>query len=223
MNDITTRFSRQTLKLSNEFWTVELLYEREPLDHDEEEQSSRIKEIELHEQSSAPSRLTLVTVHPSGTRDVCRITGIDGGVLLFSAKEEGRGSCVKLEDNLVIMSLGFSFVCFNLFTQTIQWSLRPDVAEIFEFYNLENDFLLRGELAIHRIDISGTVKWSFFGKDIWVSLDGEREVQIQGDKIRLTDFEGTKVSIDFNGEMVEEKTEPINQTKPNKDWWKFWK
>ncbi|MBK8145050.1 MAG: hypothetical protein IPK62_08660 [Bacteroidetes bacterium] len=107
-----------------------------------------------------------------------------------------------MNDDKLYFSLGFTFFSFDLIESQIIWQVRPDTAEIFEFYDLENDFLLRGELEIHRITKNGEIKWSFGGKDIWVNMEGKREVQIESNRIKLTDFNNDKYIIDFNGKLA---------------------
>ncbi|WP_207534863.1 hypothetical protein [Desertivirga arenae] len=140
------------------------------------------------------------------------ISGITGGLYLHTTEEYCKACSVKLIDDTLIMSLGIKFLAFDLTTGDVKWILQPDPASLFEFYELEDDFLLRGEMEIHRIDINGSLLWSFSGKDIWVNIDGEKEVRIGDNCIFLTDFQGNKYTIDFNGETI-----PPNQTLADND------
>jgi hypothetical protein len=71
-----------------------------------------------------------------------------------------------IKNDSLILSLGFTLISINLRTLEINWKIRPDTAEIFEFYELESDILLRGEMGIHRVDFNGKVKWTFTARDI---------------------------------------------------------
>ncbi len=155
------------------------------------------------------------------------ISGISGGTWLSKETENDKGHSVKLKSDNLFLSLGSRLVSIKIPTLTINWKLEPDLAEIFEFYNLENDILVRGELQIHRISLNGEIKWSFGGSDIWVNIDGKPEVTILNDKIKLIDFNHDEYVIDFYGNsIIDRKTEPNMKVVQNNEkfiWWKFWK
>lgn len=88
-------------------------------------------------------------------------------------------------------------------TLEVNCSIEPNLNHIFEFYDLEGDILLRGEVQIHRIDLNGNIKWSYSGKDIWVDMDGKPEVTILESRIKLRDFNHDKYIIDFNGNTIQ--------------------
>ena len=74
--------------------------------------------------------------------------------------------------------------------------------DLFEFYELENGLLIRGELIIYRIDKEGNLIWRFGGKDIFVNIEGKPEVQIFNDYIILTDFSANEYKISYSGKII---------------------
>lgn len=130
------------------------------------------------------------------------ISGINGGVWLHKETEENQGQSVQLSNGDLILSLGCNLVSIQIPTLKVNWNIVPDSAEIFEFYNLENDILLRGELQIHRIDLNGRIRWSYSGKNIWVNIDGKPEVTILENRIKLIDFNHDEYLIDFYGNSI---------------------
>ena len=220
-NETITDFDRQTLTVKNESITVELFFERNKNQLEYHNQNSYDKVIELNEVSNWTSEVNVKIIFPTKTQKVL-IRGIDGGLYLHSAEENENSYSVKLIENEIIFSLGFTFFCFDIIEQKIKWKIRPDIAEVFEFYDLQDDFLVRGELAIHRIDKNGKIKWSYGGRDIWVNIEGKREVQIIDNKIYLTDFENNEYVINFDGQTLEDKPKINNQNKTINKWWKFW-
>jgi len=134
------------------------------------------------------------------------IEGIDGGTYLHASNESDSSQSVKLNENTLVLSLGTNFASFNVESQEIIWNIKPDLVAIFEFYDLEDDYLLRGELEMFRIDNNGNIKWKYAGKDIWVNNEGKKEVQIEENKIRLIDFEGNEYVIDYFGKTTAEKS-----------------
>lgn len=197
-------FNNQSLTISNEDWNVELLYESTFSDKKEIKDSENDKIIKLSEQRDWNSILKLTIRNKSGYLKTCLLKGIDGGSYLHKSDKTDNSQSVKLIDNDLIMSLGFTFLSLNIQNLEINWKIRPDMAEIFEFYDLEKDFLLRGELGIHRIDQNGNVKWSYSGRDIWVNIDGNDEVKIEKDQIHLVDFQSNEYKIDFDGNTLED-------------------
>lgn len=200
----TINFDTQKLTVSNDIWKAELWFENINAENKIIKANNYSKIIDLSETDYLGSLLAIKTTNNFGENNNCLITGIDGGTYLHVSDEMDKCQSVKLLHNNLILSTGFTFFSFNIEKQEIEWKLRPDISEIFEFYDLQDDFLLRGELEIHRIDKNGNIKWSYGGKDIWVNIDGKKEVCIENDKIKLTDFESNIYVIDFNGNTLEE-------------------
>lgn len=138
----------------------------------------------------------------NNNKKTCLITGIDGGGRLHLSARSNNSQTIKPINNDLIMCLGFTMASFNLDKFNFNWKIRPDTAEVFDFYDLENDFLIRGEVEIHRIDRNGNLKWSFGGLDIWFNPNGEREVTILNDVIELVDFQSNKYVIDYQGKCI---------------------
>lgn len=130
------------------------------------------------------------------------VSGIDGSYYLLAKSEKDNAQSVKLFNDNLILSLGFTLVSIHLKTIQLNWKIRPDIAAIFEFYDLQDDLLLRGEMCIYRITQSGEIVWQYKGKDIWVNIDGKPEVTILENTIRLIDFESNEYIIDFNGKTL---------------------
>lgn len=138
-------------------------------------------------------------------RDVkksCLLKGIHGSGHLEKAQYFGDSQSVKLEGNNLVLSLGVHFFSLNLTDFSLNWNLEPDTAEVFEFYDLQGDYLLRGEVEIHRIDTNGNIKWRFSGTNIWVNMEGKPEVTIKENYIRLLDFNSDEYLIDFDGKSM---------------------
>lgn len=215
-------FDHQFLTISNESYTVEISFEGGFCEQKTLGQLGRDKVIELNKPTQKTSVLYLKTVYPNQPKKTCTILGIDGGVYLHTANDKDNSYSVKLTDNCLILSLGFTFLCFDLIAQDIIWHIRPDHAEIFEFYDLQDDYLLRGEYAIHRIDKNGNVKWSYGGMDIWVNIDGKSEVIIESDKILLKDFDNNEYVIKYEGKTMMDRQSGNRTEKQKSKWWKIW-
>jgi hypothetical protein len=184
---------------------VELSYEHWSSASKELNQQHCELEIQIAEPDQFSSSLILtVKDNQKSTIKNCFIKGIDGSCYLHQTAENDPSQSIKLEGDDLIISIGFTLLSFNLSTIQLRWKIRPDQAEIFEFYDLEGDILLRGELAIHRIDKKGNIKWSYVGQNIWVNIAGKKEIEIGNNKIKLVDFESNEYWIGFDGKTLKE-------------------
>ncbi|GGF24223.1 hypothetical protein [Flavobacterium limi] len=204
-------FENQNLNISNEIWNVEISYSKT---NSENKKSEIIKVIELQNKYKSNSLFVNIQKRDSEIYKSLEISGLDGGFYLHKSTENHKSQSIKLNENNLIMSLGFTILSLNLNEIEIDWILRPDTTELFEFYDLENDILLRGEHRIFRIDKNGNIKWEYGGRDIWVNLEGKSEVNIEEDKIKLFDFESNEYVLNFDGELLEDKPRIIKTKKP---------
>jgi len=216
----TINLYSQKLTVGNDSWTVELWFENKRAGNEVIETKSYSKTIDMSDTGYLGSFLAIKTTNNRGDTKSCLITGIDGGSYLHVADDKDKSQSVKLLSESLILSSGFTFFSFHMDRQEIEWKLRPDMGEVFEFYDLQDDYLLRGELEIHRIDRNGNIKWSYGGRDIWVNIDGKREVSIENNKIILTDFESNVYVIDFNGQTLEDRPS-VRVSKGRKRWWEI--
>jgi len=175
--------------------------------------------LRIHDDSYWTSNIIVEKIDKIGLATKLAITGIYGGFYLYSQSEDKDGQSIKLIDQDLIFSLGDTFLSLNLKSNQFNWLLQPDLTEVFEFYDLQDDFIVRGETEVHRIDRNGNKLWSFGGQDIWVNLEGENEVIILEDKILLTDFNSSKYFIDFDGKQLEFIPYTKAQPEIKKRWW----
>ena len=224
-----SEFDNQILEIEDGSLRIELKYESQFSENKELERRGYRQKLEITVSNS--SNLGIRVLKDGNEINSGLILGINGGTWLSKETEEDEGQSVKLSNRNLILSLGFNLVSIQIPTLKVNWNIVPDLAEIFEFYNLENDILLRGELQIHRIGFNGEIKWSYSGADIWVNIDGKPVVTILENKIILIDFNHDEYLIDFNGnsilnkpsKRITEQNEIATTKNNNLSWWKFWK
>jgi hypothetical protein len=195
------RFDRQRLEVSNSVWTIEMNYENGYAHPKTLSVSDHQYEIRIGEVGNWTCLLSLRIQNNAGVVKTCLIQGIEGGGYLYAGSD---GQTVKLDENNLIISMGDAIFSINLKCVELNWKFSPDWPVVFEFYDLEDDLLLRGEILIQRLDKKGNLKWSVAGRDIWVNLDGYPEVQIEPNAIKLVDFQSNEYWVDFNGELLRE-------------------
>ena len=194
MTDFNKLFNQQEIELESEKYHVRLIYQKEPKDLAQESDKILLD-------SDNEGILLVIIDNKEGTENRGIIKTRGGFYLL--AKDERGAQSIKLEKDYLYLSLETEFICINLLEFNIHWNVEPDRTAVFEFYDIDNDFLLRGELEIHRISKNGDIVWSFGGKDIFVNMDGEDEVKVMDNFILLTDFDNNSYQIDFNGKLIE--------------------
>ena len=195
-------FDIQNLTISTDKWKADLYYESWNAPTKTIEKNENDVVVELSEKGEWDSTLK-IDLSDDKTKRTCIVTGIQGGTILHKKGGDENGQSVKIDNDNLILSLGLNFVSIDLNDLKLNWKLEPDMAEVFEFYDLENDYLLRGEVGIHRIDRMGKVKWTFSATDIWVNMEGRPEVEITDNSIKLLDFNSDEYEIDFNGKERE--------------------
>jgi hypothetical protein len=198
-------FEKQNLTVKNSRFEVALNYEQWSSIDRELDKMSFDQLIVLGETNQLASSLVVkVQDKESNEINTCLIKGLDGGCYLHTASDTDSSQSVKLDEEDLILSIGFTLLSFNLSTMQVNWAIRPDRAELFEFYDLEDDILVRGELEIHRVDKKGNILWSYGGRDIWVNIDGQKEIEINKDTLKLIDFESNEYWIDLNGKTLKD-------------------
>ncbi len=107
-----------------------------------------------------------------------------------------------LDADQLLLCCADTIFCLMLPDLDLKWKTKADQATCFQIFKYEDDYLIHGELQVSKLDSNGEIKWEFSGADIFVSIDNEEEFRIENDGILLTDFEGTKYKIDFNGRLI---------------------
>lgn len=95
--------------------------------------------------------------------------------------------------------------CNTVFSLTLpgldlNWITEADWATCFSIHRYRDSYITHGEMFISRIDRNGNVLWSFGGADIFVCLERGNPFEMHDDYIELTDFNGKRYKIDYNGE-----------------------
>jgi hypothetical protein len=196
----------QDLNISSVKWNVNLHYESLHSSNKTTEDVSADSIIQLNseiisEQKVDSSNLK-IDIIKEGLNRTCIIKGILTGIYLHSSDSDINCQSVKIDNDNLIISVGLNFISIDLNNLKLNWNLNNRGGAFFEFYDFLDDFLLRGETEIIRIDKMGNVKWSYSGFDIWVNMEGKSELNITDNSIILFDFNSSRYEIDFNGREI---------------------
>lgn len=69
-------------------------------------------------------------------------------------------------------------------------------------YKTNEGYIIYGEIEIIMLDWDFCKKWSFTGRDIFVSCSAKKSFEICRDKIKLYDWEENYYEIDFSGKLL---------------------
>lgn len=131
---------------------------------------------------------------------------IASAILLTAA-----GATTVTEDSIIIdydhliTRCGNTVFCLTIPDLNLQWMTEADWATCFSIHKYQDSYITHGETSITRIDNKGNLLWSYSGADIFVCLDGRSSFEMHDTYIVLTDFNGGRYEIDYNGETISKK------------------
>ena len=125
-----------------------------------------------------------------------------------------------LEDDKVWVLIYNKIYCLEIPSLELSWQKELDFHPNISIHKLKNDFIIHGESLIFRISKEGDIIWSFGGRDIWFNIEGEPEVTIENNTIRLFDFESNEYVLDFDGNQIEDNPRVVSGA-IKKKWWKI--
>ena len=134
------------------------------------------------------------------------------GSLLSSAIIGANGGAIGIYENTQIVSEKRIVICcsdtvFNLLIPSLDlfWMTKADRATCFEIFELEEDFIVHGEVEISRISKTGEIVWQRSGRDVFTTIERKNNDFKMTDKyILAADWENRKYKFDFEGNEVEE-------------------
>ncbi|WEK34524.1 MAG: hypothetical protein P0Y53_18715 [Candidatus Pseudobacter hemicellulosilyticus] len=108
------------------------------------------------------------------------------------------------DDNLITRCCNTIF-CLTLPQLNLNWMKEADWATCFSIHRYQNSYIIHGETSITRIDKSGNLLWSYSGADIFVCLYEGDPFKMYDNYIALTDWNGGKYEVGYDGETISYK------------------
>jgi hypothetical protein len=119
------------------------------------------------------------------------------------------GGGTGVHENTALIDQGSLIIrcCNKLFSLTLpdlntNWVTEPDQFTCFSVHRYQDTYITHGEISIARIDRDGKQLWNYSGADIFVCLDEGNPFEMHENFIELTDFNGSKYRIDYNGNTI---------------------
>jgi hypothetical protein len=155
----------------------------------------KIIQMEKDKQYSPGSQHAIKVIHDDEIMKTAIILASSGGTGVH------KDTALIDEGNLIIRCSNHLF-SLTLPDLDINWVTEPDWATCFSVHKYQDTYITHGETSIARIDRTGKILWSYDGADIFVCLYEGNPFEMHDDFIALTDFNGGKYRIDYNGQTI---------------------
>ena len=109
---------------------------------------------------------------------------------------------IIIENSNMVIIVGKSIFCLGLPNLNFSWQIECDKSTCFGIYEVNDEFIIHGELFISKISKTGKLEWQFSGRDIFVTMDGSDRINITEEYIRVTDWENNIYYLNFNGQEI---------------------
>ena len=112
-------------------------------------------------------------------------------------------NCAVLENDRLVVLVDNYLAFINLINYQLMDKIKIiDFGTGIEIHSFDNGYVVNSELDIIKINKHGIKEWSFSGRDIWVTPNGERSLIITSDKLCLTDWYGNKYLVNKDGDEI---------------------
>lgn len=129
--------------------------------------------------------------------------------IILSAILCGVGGATGIYDNSAVIDndrllvcVANKIFCLLLPELKLDWIINPHSVTCFQIFITKKGFIVHGESQISLIDLTGKIHWSFIGKDIFVTPESGKEIEMTNDYINVMDWNGKKYQIDYNGKQI---------------------
>lgn len=113
--------------------------------------------------------------------------------------------CAVLEDTILTILQNDAIIQLNVNDGTmINYKEFDCFGCNYGIYRVQNGYIVYGEIEITMLDFEFHKKWSFSGKDIFVSISDKKAFELCKNSIKLYDFEDNFYEIDFSGKLISE-------------------
>lgn len=121
------------------------------------------------------------------------IIGSDGGNTGINTNSK------IIEENRVLICCGNKIFCLSIPELKLLWKTKADQMTCFEIYKKEDFYIVHGELEISKLDEYGTILWQKSGADIFTTISGENDFELNEKYIVAKDWENRIYKFDYDG------------------------
>ena len=104
-----------------------------------------------------------------------------------------------IEENRILICCADKIFCLSLPELSLLWKTKADQISCFEIYKKDNFYIVHGETEISRLDENGIVLWQKGGADIFTTINGNNDFELNEKYIITTDWQSRIYKFDYEG------------------------
>lgn len=114
-----------------------------------------------------------------------------------------ESNCAVLKDRELVVLIDKDIFIVNIDEYKLAKCKKIDCfGDNFAIYLVSNGYIIHGEIEVFKLDYELDKIWEFSGADIFVTQDNKLPFLIDGDRIKIYDWNGTYYEIDLNGKLI---------------------
>lgn len=124
-------------------------------------------------------------------------------IALVGSLYGSESNCAVLKDRELVVLIDKDIFIINLDEYKLVRYKNLDCFGInFSIYLVNNGYIIHGEMEVFKLNFELERVWGFSGADIFVTHDDKLPFLIDGDRIKIYDWNGTYYEIDLNGKLI---------------------
>lgn len=160
------------------------------------ESTERLQNDIIYKNVGNYNSITEILTYDEKNKSENRGIVINSGITSISKKQ-----FIELGDKLYII-VGSSVFLVTIPNLELLKTVSPDPSTVFGLYLRKNLIFIHGEQNFSCFDLQLNKKWSFEGRDIFVTTKKSNLISFLPDYIHLEDFSGQKYKLDYDGNLV---------------------
>lgn len=114
-----------------------------------------------------------------------------------------ESNCAVLKDREVIVLIDKGIYVINIDEyKLVKYKKIDCLGNNFAIYLVNSGYIIHGEIEVFKLDFQLDKIWGFSGADIFVTQDNKLPFLIDGNRIKMYDWNGTYYEIDLNGQLI---------------------
>lgn len=104
-----------------------------------------------------------------------------------------------IEENRILICCADKIFCLSFPELNFLWKTKADEMTCFEIFKKDNFYIVHGELEITKLDENGKILWQKGGADIFTTISGKNNFELNEKYIIATDWENRIYKFDYEG------------------------
>ena len=104
-----------------------------------------------------------------------------------------------IEENRIVICCADKIFCLSFPELNLLWKTKTDQISCFEIFKKDNFYIVHGETEISKLDENGIILWQKGGADIFTTISGKDDFELNEKYIIATDWENRTYKFDYEG------------------------